>query len=176
MVCITLSLIAANEWQNFMLYIAVPVMSAFLPRRHFKTLEKLSRAVSIVGQSRHSLAELQEAELLFHEFIAEFQAQYGCTEMVLNMHSLGNHTVQMCRAFGPIWTYWCYPYEKMLGYSKRFIHSTRRPEEGFVFGCQLMKALPVLEIKEVIKMAGNLTPTKQKVFLYNYIIYKYNNK
>ena len=156
---------AANEWQNFLLYIAVPLMHRFLPERYFKTLQKLVRAVTILLGDEIAIAELNEADRLLQEFITEFQVQYGREYMVMNMHVLGHHTIQGSKAFGPLWAYWCYPYEGMLGYVKRFIHSTRRPEEGFVFGCQVSSVLPVMEAKQSKKMAQHMTPKKQEVYI-----------
>ena len=47
----------------------------------------------------------------------------------------------------------------MLGYVKKFIHGTRTPERGFMFGTQLLRMVPVLERLEFEKICSNLTDT-----------------
>jgi len=55
---------------------------------------------------------------------------------------------EICENFGPVWGYWCYPFENVLGYIKAFVHGTKNPEKGFMFGDQVTRMLPVLEQKQ----------------------------
>ena len=73
------------------------------------------------------------------------------------------HLIDICTKYGPIWVYWCYPYENMLGYIKKFVHGTKTPEKSFIFGSQVTSILPVLERFEFKKLARNLTEDKLKV-------------
>lgn len=78
--------------------------------------------------------------------------------------------MQACQYYGPLWVFWCYPYEKMLGYIKKFIHSTKRPEKGFVRGCQITRALPRYELRQAKNMPDEC-PKKEPVILFFFLVH-----
>ena len=87
--------------------------------------------------------------------------------MVMNIHLLVNHLVDSCERYGPIWVFWCYPFERMLGHIKTFVHSTRAPEKSFLFGAQLVGMMPSLEVEQFEKLTqdeDNITPKKKQVY------------
>jgi hypothetical protein len=83
------------------------------------------------------------AELL-RGFLADAIEQYGNTVMVMNFHSL-HHLVDYCKRFGPLWTTWCFPFEKALGYAKRFVHGKKIVDDQFAFSWSTWSSLPRLE-------------------------------
>jgi len=58
-----------------------------------------------------------------------------------------HHLVHYCRRHGPLWTFWCYPFEKMLAFVKLSTHGTSAVEGQFAFYAQLLECLPLLEQK-----------------------------
>lgn len=142
-------LYTANEWQHWILYFSVVVMQPFLPRQKFQTLQKLSRAVTLLLDTRISHDQMNEAGQLLEQFAIEFAEQYGKSNVVMNVHLLGNHLIEACRNYGPLWTFWCYPFENMLGTVKKFIHGTKKPEKSYIFGANLTNILPGLEAREL---------------------------
>lgn len=123
-------------------------MFKFLSPEKFRTLERLAHAVSILSQAEFSIAELNEAKTLLKRFAGDVKRIYGKSNVVMNIHLVTHHLATVCADYGPLWVFWCYPFESMLGYMKRFIHSKKCPEKRFIFGAQVMRICPILENKE----------------------------
>ena len=149
---------AANEWQNWLLYLAVPIMQGFLPQNEFRTLEKLVQGITLLIGGEFSTDDLERARQILVEFGMEYRQHYGKNNVVMNIHMVSHHLSTSCSRFGPMWGFWCYPYENMLGYTKKFIHGTRGPEKSFVFGSQCVRTLPVLEQAEINNMQDKRNP------------------
>ncbi len=79
----------------------------------------------------------------------------------MNLHSL-HHVVQYCRCYGPIWTTWCFPFEKALGIAKTFVHGKQTLEDQFAFAFQATKALQKIEGKH-IKLPPQIPDQQGKV-------------
>lgn len=101
--------------------------------------------------------DIAEAKQLLLEFGQHYNQVYGDANMVMNIHLIMTHLADIVAAHGPLWSIWCYPFEAMLGYIKKFTHGTRRPENSFIFGTQLIQLLPILEDSEAEKMARRHT-------------------
>ena len=57
------SFLTAKEWQNWLLYLAIPVLSGILPDIYMRSLEKLVRALRILLQREFTVAEVQQAKV-----------------------------------------------------------------------------------------------------------------
>lgn len=143
-------------------------MHGFLPTCQFRTLEKLVQGIYLLIGAQYSAAELNTATQLLYEFGMEYRQQYGKNSVTMNIHLMQHHIAQSCSSFGPLWGFWCYPYENMLGYNKRFVHGTRRPEKSFIFGCQIMRIMRYLEDIELPTLiAKGEDPKVKQVYKYN---------
>ena len=144
-------------------------MKPFLSEARFRNLEKLSRAVRLLCRTRIHANDMREAGNLLQEFGIEFAQLYGKSNVVMNVHLLATHLVESCRNFGPLWVFWCYPYENMLGAVKKFIHGTKNPEKSFIFGAHIIQLVPTLEHYEFQEAStwnnlgtGNNSPVNRK--------------
>lgn len=137
-------------------------MRSFLTPKRFRTFEKLSRAIQLLLRKSISPRILGQAAKLLHEFGIEFAEQYGKSNVVMNIHLIANHLVDSCRLYGPLWCFWCYPYENMLGCVKKFIHGTKKPEKSFIFGCHMLRMVPALEYSNVRSMKSGTNPMTPK--------------
>lgn len=142
-------------------------MQPFLQRPRFRLWEKLSRAAQLLIDTRISPNQMDEAGKLLQEFTMGFAEQYGKSNVVMNVHILGHHLIEACRNFGPIWTFWCYPFENMLGTIKKFIHGTKKPEKSYIFGAHLTNVLPTLEARELQNISNweNNSSCKKEVIV-----------
>lgn len=52
--------------------------------------------------------------------------------MVANVHML-YHIPQCVRRLGPLWVYWCYPFESVLGHLAGYVYGTKQPQYSFCF-------------------------------------------
>ena len=139
-------------------------MRTSLTPKRFRTFEKLSQAIRLLIGRTISVPILSRAARLLHEFGLEFAEQYGKSNVVMNVHLIANHLVESCKLYGPLWCFWCYPYENMLGSVKKFIHGTKKPEKSFIFGCHMLRMVPALESANIagMKSASNSMTSKQK--------------
>jgi len=55
----------AKEWQNWLLYLAVPVLQGILPEVYIKNLEKLVRGIRILLQKEFTIQEVRRAKVYF---------------------------------------------------------------------------------------------------------------
>jgi len=87
----------------------------------------------------------------------------------------GDIVLQTCEQYGPLWGFWCYPFENMLGYTKKFIHGTKTPERAFMFGTQVTRIMPVLENKTFADLhsKGHITAEEYTVHLFHLSHYYY---
>lgn len=77
-----------------------------------------------------------------------------------------HHLVHYCRQHGPLWTFWCYPFEKMLAFVKLSTHGTSAVENQFAFYAALLECLPILEQKVC---EFNQVPSQRMAMVIDYI-------
>ena len=70
-------------------------------------------------------------------FVQDGQKLYGDQFIVLNVHLL-YHLPRLSILYGPFWTTWAFPFEKMLGWCKSLLHGKRN------IGAELMKAIKLV--------------------------------
>ena len=124
--------------------------------------------------------DLATAANLLSQFGEEFELQYGPNNVVMNVHLVAHHLVPCCAKFGPLWAFWCYPFENMLGAAKKFVHGTRKPEMSFLFGLRITRMMPRMEAKEITNINRGNKPSKKqqevstiKMYCFVIIIYCY---
>ncbi|KAE8742188.1 hypothetical protein FOCC_FOCC012274 [Frankliniella occidentalis] len=68
-----------HEWRNWILYYAYPYpcLTGLLPLRYLRHLLKLFRATFLVSRDSATEADLEEAEVLFTEYVRNFQEFFG---------------------------------------------------------------------------------------------------
>ena len=70
------------------------------------------------------------------QFVKEYEQQY---EKGSTIHLI-LHLCDCVAKFGPLWVYWCFPFEKILGYYSQFVFSTKNPAISFCIAAQLCEA------------------------------------
>ena len=90
--------------------------------------------------------QIQQGALLLDLFISGAQKLYGPSIMVANVHML-YHIPQCVRRLGPLWVYWCYPFESVLGHLAGYVFGTREPQHSFCFAATANHLHAALECK-----------------------------
>ena len=135
----------AEEWRNWLLYFSLPMITEWLPqtyKSHWKDFvelmwilcnseidlnvldQGLSFSLYIWWYSIINLSFSIKAERKLKNWIYKYQNMYGKVHMTINIHNL-NHFVDYLRMFGPIHSFSCFPFEDMMGFIKRRVHSTK---------------------------------------------------
>lgn len=80
-------------------------------------------------------------------WIISYQNLYGFTHMTMNVHNL-NHCVHFIRLYGPQRVFSCFPFESMMGFIKKRVHSTKDFMKTYAITSSLLENIGNLE-KEV---------------------------
>lgn len=110
----------AREWENWTLYYSTIVLKFFFDRRYVLHWIKLVEALYILLQTEITIMELNRADCLLHQFVAETEDLYSQFSMTYNVHIL-LHLSKSVLNWGPL-----------------FAHSAFAFESG---NCQLLKTI-----------------------------------
>ena len=106
--------LTANEWKNFFLIYARVVLWDFLDREDRKILIHFSQACSILVRRIVTLDNLNVAHEHLIELIRLIEINYGKNLITPNLH-LSLHLNECCKDYGPLYSFWCFSFERMNG-------------------------------------------------------------
>ena len=128
-----------------MYYFSLPIMTKWLPpdiKSHWQKFVEIMSKIGCSEIDRNYLKDgityptLVKSDLIWFFFdhfqakkrltswVWKFQEIYGKTNMVMNIHNL-NHCVDFIVLYGPWKVFSCFPFEDMMGFIKRRVHSTK---------------------------------------------------
>lgn len=106
--------LTANEWKNFFLIYARVVLWDFLDQEDRKILIHFSQACSILVRRIVTLDNLDTAHNHLIELLRLIETNYGEALITPNLH-LSLHLNKCCRDYGPLYSFWCFSFERMNG-------------------------------------------------------------
>jgi hypothetical protein len=106
--------LTANEWKNFFLIYARVVLWNFLDQEDRKILIHFSQACSILVRRIITLDNLDVAHNHLIELLRLIETNYGKALITPNLH-LSLHLNKCCRDYGPLYSFWCFSFERMNG-------------------------------------------------------------
>jgi hypothetical protein len=112
--------LTANEWKNFFLIYARIVLWDFLDKEDRKILTSFSQACSILVRRIVTLDDLNIAHDRLFELLNLIEINYGDSFITPNLH-LSLHLNECCRDYGPLYSFWCFSFERMNGILGNFI-------------------------------------------------------
>ena len=104
----------AAEWKNWALVYSVFCLQDILPHADLNIWKMFVRACYILCQHTVSKDQVEKAHKLLIEFNKGVETAYGWQACTMNMH-LHCHLQQSILDFGPIYSFWCFPYERLNG-------------------------------------------------------------
>ena len=104
----------AAEWKNWVLIYSVYCLRGLLPDSDLEIWKKFVRSCYILCQQSISITQAKEAHELLIDFNQSLEQKYGWEISTMNMH-LHCHLLQSLLDFGPIYSFWCFPYERYNG-------------------------------------------------------------
>ncbi|XP_035675598.1 uncharacterized protein LOC118415252 isoform X1 [Branchiostoma floridae] len=128
----------ASEFRAWLLYYSLPIMIHFLPTDFYEHYTLFVTAIHILLQQSITTDDLDKAEDLLLQFVAQFEVLYGVKEVVCNVHSLV-HYADNVRELGPLWAHSCFYFEDLNGQLRHLVHGTN----GIVD--QLMRAVSIVQ-------------------------------
>ena len=117
----------ADQWKSFILIYATPLMWDLLDASDQKILVNFVRACSLLTCriiDNNMISEAHDRLLKVAHLIEE---HYGQELITPNIH-LSLHLAECCRDYGPMYSFWCYSFERMNGLLGSYPNSRRNIE------------------------------------------------
>ena len=104
----------ANQWKTFILIYATTITWNLLKDEDRKILSYFVRACNILVCRIISKSGLNEAYQCLLSMVKLVEKQYGQKKITPNMH-LCLHICECALDYGPLYSFWCYSFERMNG-------------------------------------------------------------
>lgn len=162
----------ARDWENWMLYHSLPIISNFhlvslpgsaqdaedackpLPMKYIKHWALYVEAMHIILRTKVTFENLDRAHRLLIEFVARTEDLYGRKHMTYNMHILC-HLCHNVKFWGQPWAICAYCFESMNGTLKDVIHANRGIPK------QILRAISHVEAIRILKSTASTAHTKK---------------
>ena len=140
----------ASEFQNFLLFYALPVLRDILDRERFLHYALFIQAIFTLLKSGSGKSDLEKADKMLLHFCDKFQTLYDRSFITLNIHQLV-HLVDNVRQLGPLYAHSCFPFEDKNGLLLKMIRGTQNIDQQIVTGISFIQKLPELKLSCVEK-------------------------
>lgn len=104
----------ADQWKTFILIYAIPLMWDLLADPDRKILGNFVRACSLLVCRIIDHNILNEAHERLLKVATLIEENYGSERITPNLH-LCLHIADCCRDYGPLYSFWCFSFERMNG-------------------------------------------------------------
>ena len=111
----------ADQWKSFILIYATPLMWDLLNVTDREILANFVRACSLLVCRIIDNSVLSEAHFRLLQVARLIEAHYGPEMITPNIH-LSPHITECCHDYGPLYSFWCYSFERMNGLLGKVLH------------------------------------------------------
>jgi hypothetical protein len=109
----------ADQWKSFILIYAIPLMWDLLDASNRKILGNFVKACSLLTCRIIDSNMLSDAHDRLHQVACLIEEEYGQEVITPNIH-LSLHIAECCLDYGPLYSFWCYSFERMNGLLGKF--------------------------------------------------------
>jgi tnp2 family transposase len=109
----------ADQWKSFILIYAIPLMWDLLDDPDRKILSNFVKACSLLTCRIIDNNMLNDAHNRLHQVACLIEEEYGQEVITPNIH-LSLHIAECCKDYGPLYSFWCYSFERMNGLLGKF--------------------------------------------------------
>lgn len=121
------SSLTADQWKNWIFVYSLYTLHGILPDAHYTCWSIFVDACRSLLRPSLSLSELNRADEKFLEFCISFERLYGKEFTTPNMH-LHLHIRECVLDYGPVYAFWCFPFERFNGILGSFQKNWMLPE------------------------------------------------
>ena len=104
----------ADQWKSFIMIYATPIMWDLLDSDDQKILANFVRVCSLLVCRTIDNNALDEAHSRLLTVAHLIEENYGQEAITPNIH-LSLHLTECCRDYGPLYSFWCYAFERLNG-------------------------------------------------------------
>ena len=111
----------ADQWKTFILIYAIPLMWNLLAELDWKILGNFVRACSLLVCQIIDYNILNEVHECLFKIATLIEENYGPEKITPNLH-LCLHIADCCLDYGPLYSFWCFSFERMNGILGRLLY------------------------------------------------------
>ena len=104
----------AEQWKNWTLFFSLFALKNIIPWQHYNCWHLFVKACFLICQRSITTTQVNEADDLLMAFCRKFVDLYGAESSTINMH-LHGHLADCIRDYGPVYSFWCFAFERMNG-------------------------------------------------------------
>ena len=109
----------AEQWMIWTIVYSPFVLKDILPSRHYEMWCTFSKSCSLICRPFIHHTELKKADELMMQFCNGFESNFGKSCVTPNMH-LHGHLYKCIEDVGPVFSFWCYSFERYNGLLELF--------------------------------------------------------
>jgi hypothetical protein len=122
---------SAAEWKHWATTFSAYALHDILPHEDFRCWEKFILACQLLSRPFLTHTDILKADALLINFCKQVETLYGSDVITPNMH-LHCHLRECLLDFGPLQSFWCFPFERYNGYLGSFSINNKTPEVQFM--------------------------------------------
>lgn len=130
----------AEQWMIWTIVYSPFALKDILPSRHYEMWCTFSKSCSLLCRPFIHHTELKKADELMIQFCNSFENIFGKSCVSPNMH-LHGHLRKCIEDVGPVFSFWCYSFERYNGLLESFKKSWHAPEIQIMEKFSLMQTL-----------------------------------
>ena len=104
----------AEQWKNWTIFYSLFALKDILPSQHYNCWHLFVKVCFLLCRRSIAWEQIQEADQIIFQFLRLFKQLYGAEKCNINMH-LHGHLAKCIEDFGPVYSFWCFAYERMNG-------------------------------------------------------------
>ena len=121
------SSLTADQWRNWVAIYSTYALHTILPTEHLKCWSEFVKACSILLNPVITLQEIEKGDEMLLNFCRKFEELYGKQKCTPNMH-FHCHLKECLLDYGPVYGFWCFPFERFNGIFESFKKNWICPE------------------------------------------------
>ena len=121
----------AEQWMHWTTIYSVIVLRDYLPQEHFTLWCMYSKACSLMCRPHVHVRDIDKAGELLMSFCRGVQTLYGNGAITPNMY-LHGHLKKCILDVSPLYSFWCYSFERYNGILEKMKKSWHAPEKQLI--------------------------------------------
>ena len=147
----------ADQWRNWTVIFSEVALKGILPLPYFNCWQKYVKAIKLLCSHAISRANIIAADALLQAYCKEFEQLFGSEACTINMHK-HLHLMKCMFDFGPIYSFWCFPFERFNGQLESYHTNSKNIEVQIVKKFCRTQAVMSLPTAEQEPPTGMLMP------------------
>uniref|UniRef100_A0A1A7YTN3 Transposase domain-containing protein n=1 Tax=Iconisemion striatum TaxID=60296 RepID=A0A1A7YTN3_9TELE len=117
----------ADQWKNWTTIYSLFCLKGLISNRHYSMWSDFVQACIILCSRVISIHKLEVADRYLQTFLSKFVNLFGTLQCTPNMH-LHLHLKECMLDFGPVYSFWCFSFERFNGLLGKYNNNNRTVE------------------------------------------------